>query len=160
MAEEHPQPLQPFSEVQNEVRRLFQELIHQPWEARSPSAATGWQPCCDMAETEAAIVVEVELPGVERKDVRIEVEGDVLCISGERQATAEHRERQYYRMERSYGRFERQLPLPASVDREAIRAQFQEGILTITLPKKRTASEVPPQRHERSHDERATGNLP
>jgi HSP20 family protein len=90
MAEERQQPLQPFSEVQNEVRRLFQKLIHQPWGARSPSAVTGWQPCCDMAETEDVIIVEVELPGVERKDVRIEVDGDVLRISGERQATVEH----------------------------------------------------------------------
>jgi LonB-like, AAA domain len=78
MAEERPQPLQPFSEVQNEVRRLFQELIHQPWGARSASAATGWQPCCDMAETAEAIIVEVELPGVERHNVHIAVDGDVL----------------------------------------------------------------------------------
>jgi HSP20 family protein len=90
-----------------------------------------------MAETAAAIIVEVELPGMERSDVRIEVEGDVLRISGERHTTVQHQERQYSRIERSYGRFERQLPLPASVDRDGIRAQFQAGILTITLPKKR-----------------------
>jgi HSP20 family protein len=96
MAEERPQPLQPFSEIQNEVRRLFQELIHQPWESHRVSTATDWQPRCDMAETDAAIIVEVELPGVERDNVRIEVDGDVLRISGERQATVEHRERQYY----------------------------------------------------------------
>jgi hypothetical protein len=64
MAEERSQSLRPFFEVQNEVRRLFQELIHQPWEARSPSMATGWQPCCDVAETNAVIIVAVELPGV------------------------------------------------------------------------------------------------
>jgi HSP20 family protein len=136
MAEEKPQSLQPFFEVQNEVRRLFQELIHQPWEARSPSTATGWQPCCDMAETNAAIIVEVELPGMKRQDVRVEVEGDMLHITGERRVTVEHEERQYSRMDRSYGRFERHLRLPASVDREGIRAKFRAGILTITLPKK------------------------
>jgi HSP20 family protein len=136
MAEERPQALQPFFEVQNEVRCLFQELIHQPWEARSSSTATGWQPCCDVAETKEAIIVEVELPGVERQDVRVEVEGDMLYITGERRVTVEHQERQYSRMERSYGRFERHLRLSASVDREAIRAEFRAGILTITLPKK------------------------
>ena len=124
MTEERPQPLQPFSEVHNEVRRLFQELIHQPWGPRSASTTTGWQPCCDMAETDAAIIVEVELPGVERQDVRIEVEGDVLRISGERHTTVEHQERHYSRIERSYGRFERHLRLSASVDREGIRAEF------------------------------------
>ena len=137
MVEARPQPLQPFSEIHNEVRRLFQELIHQPWEARSPSAATGWQPCCDVAETKEAIIVEVELPGVERQDVRVEVEGDILHITGERRATVEHQERQYSRMERSYGRFERHLRLPASVDRAGIRAGFRAGLLTITLRRTR-----------------------
>ena len=148
MAEERPQPLQPFSEVHNEVHRLFQELIYQPWGVHSPSAAASWQPSCDVAETEGAIIVEIELPGVELQDVHIEVDGDVLRISGERHATVKHQTRQYSRMERSYGRFERQLPLPASVDREGINAQFQAGILTITLPKKRTANAAPMARKE------------
>ena len=148
MTEERPQPLQPFSEVHNEVRRLFQELIHQSWGPRRASTTTGWQPCCDIAETDAAIIVEVELPGVERQDVRIEVDGDVLCISGERHATVAHQDRQYSRMERSYGHFERRVPLPASVDREGIRVQFQAGILTITLPKKQTASTSPMARKQ------------
>jgi HSP20 family protein len=89
-----------------------------------------------MAETTEAIIVEAELPGVERQDVHIEVEGNVLRISGERHSTVEHQERQYCRIERIYGRFERHLQLPASVDREGIRAEFHAGILTITLPKK------------------------
>jgi HSP20 family protein len=89
-----------------------------------------------VAETSATIIVEVELPGVERQDVHVEVEGGILHITGERRVTVEHQERQYSRMERSYGRFERQLRLPASVDREGIRAEFHAGILTITLPKK------------------------
>jgi HSP20 family protein len=101
-----------------------------------------------MAETAEAIIVEIELPGVEHKDVHIEVEGDVLRISGERQATVKHQDRQYYRVERSYGHFERRLPLPASVDRAGIHAQFQAGIVTITLPKKRTVSASPMARKE------------
>jgi HSP20 family protein len=136
MAEERTQPLAPFFEVHHEVRRLFQELIHQPWGRHSLPATPQWQPCCDVAETPSAIIVEVELPGVERKDVRVEVEGDVLHITGERRATAERPGRHYSRMERSYGRFERQLRLPASVDRSAIQARFRAGILTLTLPKK------------------------
>ena len=143
MAEDRSQPVTPFFEVEEAVRRLFQELIHQPWGGRSQPEASGWQPCCDMAETNETIIVEVELPGMERKDVRVEVEGDVLRITGERRATVERRGRQYSRMERSYGRFERQLQLPASVDRAGIRARFRAGILTITLPKKGTARSSP-----------------
>ena len=68
--------------------------------------------------------------------VRIEVEGDFLRITGERRTTAEHQERNYYRLERRYGRFARQLRLPSTVAREGIRAEFDAGILIITLPKR------------------------
>ena len=136
MAERTPQQARPFFEVQQEVRRLFQEMIHQPWGGRELSEASQWQPCCDIAETEKEIIVEIELPGVERKDVHVEVKDSVLRITGERRATIERRDRQYFRMERSYGRFERHIRLPSSVDQEGIRAQFRAGILTVTLPKK------------------------
>jgi HSP20 family protein len=96
-----------------------------------------------MAETNEAIIVEVEIPGVERKDIQVEVDGEVLRITGERRVTVKRQGRQYCRTERSYGRFERQLPLPASVNRAGIRVQFRAGILIITLPKQRTASASP-----------------
>jgi len=129
-------PLRPFLPVHEEVRRLFQELIHQPWGGRETSTRSDWQPRVDMCETSEAIIVEVELPGVRREDVRIEIEGDTLHITGERRAAAERRERNYYRLERRYGRFERQLRLPGGVARGAIRAEFDAGILIITLPKR------------------------
>ncbi len=129
-------PLRPFFPIQEEVRRLFQELIHQPWGGRGTSEPSSWQPRVDMCETPEAIIVEVELPGMQREDVHIEMEGDTLRITGERRATSEHQERNYYRMERRYGRFERQLRLPDTVARQAIRAEFDAGILIITLPKR------------------------
>jgi HSP20 family protein len=128
-------PARPFFPVQEEVRRLFQELIHQPWGGQGATEAGNWQPHVDMCETPEEIIVEVELPGVQREDVRIEIEGDFLQITGERRTTAEHRKRNYYRLERRYGRFARQLRLPSTVRREGIRAEFDAGILTITLPK-------------------------
>jgi HSP20 family protein len=136
MAERIPQQAQPFFEVQEEVRRLFQEMIHQPWGGKLQPGGSQWQPSCDIAETAREIIVEIELPGVERKDVHVEVEDSVLRITGERRAAVERRGRQYYRTERSYGRFERHIRLPSSVDQEGIRAQFRAGILTVTLPKK------------------------
>lgn len=134
MAEETP--LRPFFPVREEVRRLFQEIIHQPWGGRGSSEPSGWQPRVDMCETPEAFIVEVELPGVQREDVRIEVHDNTLYITGERRTNSERQERNYYRMERSYGRFERQLRLPGTVAREAIRADFDAGILIITLPKR------------------------
>jgi HSP20 family protein len=136
MAEDRPQAGPPFFEAQQEVRRLFQELVRQPWGGMSLAETSGWQPCCDMVETDKEIIVEVELPGLEREDVQVEVQGEFLRITGERRATVEHRGRHYHRTERQYGRFERQLRLPLTVDREAIQASFRSGILTITLPKK------------------------
>jgi HSP20 family protein len=129
-------PSRPFFPVQEEVRRLFQELIHQPWGGQGSPATRHWQPHVDMCETPEAIIVEVELPGVRREDVRIEMEGDFLLITGERHTTAEHQQRNYYRLERFYGRFARQLRLPSTVAREEIRAEFDAGILIITLPKR------------------------
>ena len=136
MAEEQPQGVRPFLEVQQEVRRLFQELVHQPWGGSGPNRDASWQPRCDMVETDEAIVVDVDLPGVKQEDVRLEVEGDVLRITGERRATAQRQGRNYHYLEQQYGRFERQLRLPQSVDRGAIRAEFDSGVLSITLPKR------------------------
>jgi len=129
-------PSRPFFPVQEEVRRLFQELIHQSWGGQGSSETHNWQPHVDMCETSEEIIVEVELPGVRREDVRIEIEGNFLHITGERRTTAERQERNYYRLERRYGRFARQLRLPSTVVREGIRAEFDAGILIITLPKR------------------------
>src|SRR2546428_14185523 len=90
-------PLRPFFPVQEEVRRMFQELIHQPWGGRGTSQPSNWQPRVDMCETPEAFIVEVELPGVQREDVRIQIEGDFLPITGERRANSARPERNYYR---------------------------------------------------------------
>jgi HSP20 family protein len=137
MAEQKPPALTPFPEMHQEVRRRFRELIHQAWGGQNAPAASGWQPCCDVAETDDAIIVEIELPGARREDVQISVEDDTLRITGERRATQQHRSRGYYQVERQYGQFTRQLRLPHTVDQTAIQAEFADGVLTITLPKHR-----------------------
>jgi HSP20 family protein len=150
MAEPEQQSVKPFFEVQREVQRLFHELIRQPWGADILSGASDWQPQCDMVETDEAIIVEIELPGMTRKDVHVEVEGDMLRLTGERRATLERQGRHHHYTERRYGRFARQLRLPSSVDREAIRARFHAGILTITLPKKARPQRISSGRKESS----------
>jgi HSP20 family protein len=104
-----------------------------------------------MVETDEAIIVDIELPGVQHEDVRLEVKGDVLYITGERRAKQERQGHNYYYSEQHYGSFERQLRLPRTVDREAIRAEFAHGVLTVTLPKK-SEREVLPEGQERSRD--------
>ena len=136
MAEDQLQGVRPFLEVQQEVRRLFQELVHQPWGGQGGIPATSWQPRCDLVETTETILVDVELPGVARDDVHLEVEGNILQIAGERRTIAQRQGHNCHYVEQQYGRFERQLRLPRTVDRTAIRAEFENGVLSITLPKK------------------------
>lgn len=135
MTDDRRQPTPRFTEPRETVRRLFTELLHQPWGGRETMLASTWQPSCDMVETEDAIIVEIELPGMQREDVYVEVQGNTLRIAGERRLTTERQGRNFHYLERHYGHFERQLPLPSSVDRSAIRADFNNGVLTVTLPK-------------------------
>ncbi len=131
-----PEPLPPFLAVHEEVRRLFQELIHHPWGNRRLPDPSPWHPHADICETAEAIIVEVDIPGVRREDIQLAIEGDTLRITGERRTQTAQQGRNYHRIERSHGRFERQLPLPATVDRQAIRAEFDAGLLIVTLPKR------------------------
>jgi HSP20 family protein len=135
-----PQAGRAFVETEKEVRRLFQELIHQSWGSGSSAATSAWQPCVDMWETDDALIVEIELPGVKRKDVAVEVDGDRLRITGERRTSVTRGGRHYYQMERTSGRFTRQLRLPRDADRDAIQARFRAGILTLTIPKQNPSS--------------------
>jgi len=123
-------------ETEKEVRRLFQELIHQSWGSGSSSGPHAWQPCADIWETDDALIVEIELPGVKRQDVSVEVDGDRLHITGERRTSVTRSGRHYYQMERTSGRFTRQLRLPHNADRDAIQARFRSGVLTLRIPKK------------------------
>ncbi|MFH2092891.1 MAG: Hsp20/alpha crystallin family protein [Pseudomonadota bacterium] len=94
------------------------------------------KPSLDLGATQKEYSVSVEIPGVEEKDVRLEITGDTLTISGEKKQLAEEKGRHYYRMERSYGSFQRVLSLPEDADQDGVRAVFKKGILKITIPRK------------------------
>jgi HSP20 family protein len=90
-------------------------------------------------EDEHTITVQAELPGIEEKDIDVRVENNVLTISGERRLENEERKENYHRRERSYGRFTRSFTLPSTVDSENINAEFNNGLLKITLNKRSEA---------------------
>jgi HSP20 family protein len=99
-------------------------------------------PRVDIAETETSITVHAELPGIDKKDVKITVNnGNILTISGEkkRESRSENLDKNYMRIERSYGSFARSFTLPDSVAAENINAAFENGVLNITIPKKEPA---------------------
>jgi len=89
----------------------------------------------EVLDSEDQVVVKLEAPGMEPQDFAVAVEGDHLIVSGEKRASREDRRGRYYLMESAYGRFERAVPLPASVDESQAKAQYRRGVLRVTLPK-------------------------
>lgn len=95
-----------------------------------------WLPALDEIETPEEIVVKAELPGMEEKDIAVSVSGNNLIMKGEKKAEEEKKEKHFHRVERTYGSFERVLPLPVTIDPEKISAMYSKGVLEVHLPKK------------------------
>jgi HSP20 family protein len=124
-------PLRDIQAMRADMDRLMARLPA----AGAPSLPSRWAPASDVVETEDAIVITAELPGVADEDVHITVEGGVLRISGERRLQQEVDEDRYHRIERSYGGFERTFPLPPGTNEDDITAGTAYGVLKITIPK-------------------------
>jgi HSP20 family protein len=103
------------------------------------SGAGDWAPAVDILETDGEMTIKAELPGIEAKDVTISLDNNVLTLRGERRTDREISHENYHRMERAFGSFYRSFAIPAFVDVENVRAEFRNGLLTITLPKKDSA---------------------
>ena len=102
-----------------------------------PRLADGMlKPTLDLGATDKEYTITVEIPGVDEKDVKVEIVNDTLTISGEKKQEKEEKEKNYYRMERSYGSFQRVLSLPEDADQDKINATFKKGVLTVTMPRK------------------------
>ena len=94
-----------------------------------------WNPAVDIYETEGDIVVKAEAPGVDKKDISVDINDGVLTVKGERKNTEEVKEENFYRQERVYGKFQRSFQLPEGTDYDKINADFKDGVLTVTIPK-------------------------
>jgi HSP20 family protein len=130
----------PFRNFEERMRRFFGEG-YDPFGRfgeESWSLAT-WAPACDIYETENEIVVKAELPEVKKEDVKVSVENNILTIHGERKISEETKRENYHRLERSYGEFTRSFTLPSFVDTGKINAEFKDGMLRVTMPKREEA---------------------
>ena len=94
-----------------------------------------WNPSVDVYDKDDRIVIKAELPGVDKKDVSVDLKDRVLTIKGERKAENEVKEEKYYRRERSFGKFQRSFHVPVEVDVEKIEAEFKDGVLNVEIPK-------------------------
>ena|SRR5687768_3221516 len=128
-------PFRDLSVLQERMNRLFEDA-GRGYRGDEAAATTTWSPAVDIFETETEIMVKAELPGIERKDIALNLDNNVLTLKGERKFEKETRQENYHRIERSYGVFSRAFSIPAIVDEEKIRADYKDGILTIALPKK------------------------
>jgi HSP20 family protein len=117
--------------------RLFEDSFTRM--VNEPSSNRPWSPAVDIYETENELVLKADLPDVELKDIDVRVENQTLTISGERKFEQEQSGKGYHRIERSYGRFVRSFAVPQTFDTEQIAADFKNGVLSVTLPKKEAA---------------------
>ena len=125
----------PFLSLQNEIDRLFDDFTR-----GFPTLGNGMTtnvalPTMDVAETDKEIEITAELPGLEEKDVQINVADNILTIRGEKKAEKEEKDKNYRLVERSYGSFERSLELPDGVNADAITANIDKGVLKVVVPK-------------------------
>ena len=130
------EPFRGVTSLQEQVNRLFNDAFERQGEE---SSLTAWAPAVDIYETEHELVVKADLPDVDPKDLDIRVENNVLTIRGERKFEKKVNEENYLRVERAYGSFARSFTLANSANSDAIKADYQNGVLTLTIPKKEEA---------------------
>lgn len=128
----------PFREM-TQVQSQFSKLVDQVWGGRQES----WLPAVDVFDTKNAVVLKAELAGMDPAGIEIEVEDNVLTIKGERKFEEKVDDQRYYRVERRFGSFQRSLALPQGVKPDEISANYEDGILTVSVPK---AEEEKPKR--------------
>ena len=134
----------PFvAELQKEMNQLFDHFSRtmfslSPMKLDLPEISATY-PKMDVSESEKEFKITAELPGMLEKDIDVSISNDALTLKGEKKAEKEEEKSNYYRLERSYGTFQRSIPLPVEVEKDQIQAKFKKGVLTIVLPKSEKA---------------------
>lgn len=124
----------PFTSLQREIDRLFDDFTR-GFPSFSRGVAPALVPSMDVTETDKEIEITAELPGLEEKDVQVNVADNILTIKGEKKVEKEEKDKNYRLVERSYGSFSRTLELPDGVNTDGIKAGIAKGVLTVTIPK-------------------------
>ncbi|MDP8960178.1 MAG: Hsp20/alpha crystallin family protein [Actinomycetota bacterium] len=145
-----------IASIQDEFERMFRSFLGGTGSSESaPTTAGAWSPALDVEETEDAFVLHVELPGCRPEDVEVSLEENVLTVTGERRFYDERDAEGFRRIERRFGRFHRAVRLPDRVDPAQVEADFDHGLLTITVPK---AEQAKPRRIEVRSGARSEGS--
>lgn len=129
------EPAREMMTLREAMDRLFDEAFTQPFSLIRESGSVWSSPAIDMYQTDNDVIVKAALPGIKAEDVQINLSGDVLTIKGEVKQEEEKKEKSWYIREQRWGAFERAIRLPTAVIADRAKADFESGILTITLPK-------------------------
>jgi HSP20 family protein len=122
-----------LTDLRDEIDRLFEAPL--AGLARGSQLLSGWTPALDVYEDKDNLYVKAELPGMKREDIEVTLHDGTLSISGERKNESKHEDADVYRSERFFGRFQRTVALSSTVAADKVKAQYKDGILTVTLPK-------------------------
>ena len=128
-------PFRDIITLRERMDRMFEDSLSRFRMPENATMPTFWSPAVDIYETDENIVLKAGLPGVDKKDVSVEVKDSTLILKGERKREKEVKEENYHRVERSFGTFMRSFTLPVSVKQDQVKAKFKDGVLEVTLPK-------------------------
>lgn len=128
-------PWKEMVSLRERMNRMFDDSLFRPERGEDGVGMGTWSPAVDMFEKDDTVVIKAELPGLEKKDISLDLQNGVLTLKGERKHENEVKEENFYRREMSYGKFIRSFGLPVDVDADKIRAEFQNGVLTVEVPK-------------------------
>lgn len=128
-------PLREMASLRDSMSRLFDDPLFRSDGRTEETEMGAWLPAVDMFEKDDRLVIKAELPGMDKKDIGLDFKDGVLTLSGVRKHENEVKEENVYRREMSYGKFIRSFSLPADSDAEKIKAEFQNGLLTIEVPR-------------------------
>ena len=128
-------PWREMPALYNRFNRLFDDPFFRVGQMDDDAGMGMWNPAVDLYEKDDHFMIKAELPGVNKDDIKIDLQDQLLTLSGERTYDNEIKEENYYRRERSYGKFQRAFTLPADVDSDKIKAEFKDGLLQIEVPK-------------------------
>jgi HSP20 family protein len=125
------------SRIWPDTTQLFDELFNDfPFTRWNAARRENWMPAVDVLEKDGNLILRAEVPGMNQKDIDLKLEGNVLTMKGEKKSSAEENDDNYRRIESCYGSFTRSFTLPETVEHDKIRADYKDGILTITIPQK------------------------
>lgn len=128
-------PWKEMDTFSDRINRFFDgSLVPSLW-TNEENSLSNWKPAADIYDQDDKIVIKAELPGVDKKDLHVDLKDNILSLEGERNSEKEVKEENYYRKERVYGKFARSFVLPNGVEPEKIKAEFKDGVLNIEIPK-------------------------